>query len=160
MNPVTGQSAATEIRDAVKGWTGVEVHPHRFGGLEYQLFGIELGHLHGSRLLDIPFTKKVRDLLVAETLASEHHILKDSGWISFYLEKYEDTAHALWLLRVSYLYRAATLIGKRNKAAPLPLGEVEKEVGKLELPPALAEVFTGLIERRRTVVPQPWRSAT
>ena len=149
MNPITGQSAATEVRDTVTGWTGVEVHPHRFGGLEYQLSGIELGHLHGSRLLDVPFTKKVRDLLVSDDLAAEHHILKDSGWISFYLRITENTAHAVWLLRLSYLYRAATLIGKKNKNAPLSFEEVEREVERLELPSELADLFAGLLERRR-----------
>ena len=142
-------SAATEVRDAATTWSGVNVHPHRFGGLEYQLSGIEVGHLHGSRLLDVPFTKRVRDLLVARGLAAEHHILKDSGWISFYLRKPEDTAHALWLLKVSYLYRAATLIGKKNKVAPLSFEEVEREVGGLGLPADLADLFAGLLERRR-----------
>ncbi len=142
-------SAATDVRDAAGAWSGVSVHPHRFGGLEYQLAGIELGHLHGSRLLDVPFTKKVRDLLIAEGLAAEHHILKDSGWISFRLKRSEDTAHALWLLKMSYLYRAVTLIGKKNKAAPLSLEEVEREVKELDLTSDLADLFTDLLERRR-----------
>ncbi len=142
-------SAADEVKEIVGSWDGVSVEAHRFGGLEYQLSGIELGHLHGSRLLDVPFTKKVRDLLIEQDLAAEHHILKDSGWISFYLKKPEDTAHALWLLNVSYLYRAVTLIGKKNKDAPLSLEEVEREVKGLDLTPDLAELFADLLERRK-----------
>ena len=141
-------SAATEVRDTATSWSGVSAHPHRFGGLEYQLSGIELGHLHGSRLLDVPFTKKVRDLLIEQGLAAQHHILKDSGWISFYLKKPEDTAHALWLLNVSYLYRAVTLIGKKNKDAPLSLEEVEREVKELDLTPDLADLFADLLRRK------------
>ena len=145
-------SARTEIREVAESWAGVRVHPHRFSGLEYALSGIELGHVHGNRLLDVPFTKKVRDLLVAEGLAEEHHILEDSGWISFYLKTREDTAHALWLLKVSYLYRAATLIGKKNKDAPLSLEAVQREVETLNVPPDLADLFKGLTERRRANV--------
>ena len=148
-------SAATEVRDAATTWSGVNVHPHRFGGLEYQLSGIEVGHLHGSRLLDVPFTKRVRDLLVARGLAAEHHIPKDSGWISFYLRKPEDTAHALWLLKMSYLYRAVTLLGKKNKAAPLSFEEVGQEIETLELPPELADLFAGLLERRKSSLSLP-----
>ena len=145
-------SARTEIREVAGSWAGVSVQPHRFGGLEYGLSGIELGHVHGDRLLDVPFTKKVRDLLITAGLAAEHHILKDSGWISFYLETQEDTAHALWLLKMSYLYRAATLIGKKNKDAPLFLEAVQREVETLNLPPDLADLFGKLLERRRANV--------
>ena len=144
-------SAANEVREAAQRWDGVSIHPHRFGGLEYQLSGIELGHLHGNRLLDVPFTKKVRDLLIAQGSAEKHHILKDSGWISFYLRNPESTAHALWLLRVSYLYRAVTLIGKKDKA-PLSVEEVEQEVNKLNLTPDLADLFADLIARRKPKV--------
>ena len=145
-------NAATKVKKVVGAWEGVSAHAHRFGGLEYQLSGIELGHLHGSRLLDVPFTKKVRNLLIEEGLASEHHILKDSGWISFYLKKPEDTAHALWLLNVSYLYRAVTLIGKKDKDAPLSLEEATQEVEELNLTPDLAELFAALLERRKANV--------
>lgn len=148
MNETPGMSAAIEVRESVTTWSGVSAHPHRFGGLEYQLSGIELGYLRGSRLLDVPFTKRVRDLLLAEGLASEHHILKGSGWISFYLKGPESTAHA-WLLRVSYLHHAVTLIGKRDKDAPLSAEEAEREVEKLGLSSDLADLFAGLIGRRK-----------
>ena len=94
--------ASDTIRNAVLTWEGVEALPHRFGGIEYQLQKRELGHIHGDHMLDIPFPKKVRDELVAAGMAEPHHLLPDTGWISFYLLKSADVERAIALLRRSY----------------------------------------------------------
>ncbi len=39
----------------------------------------EIGHIHDDHLLDIPFPKKVRDLVVAEGRGQPHHILPEYG---------------------------------------------------------------------------------
>ncbi len=83
-------------------WEGIEAHPHRFGGTEFRLGGREIGHMHGDSLLDIPFPKRVRDELVAAGRAQPHHILPESGWISFFLRQPEDVAAGIALLRRSY----------------------------------------------------------
>ena len=83
-------------------WEGVEALPHRFGGIEYQLQKRELGHIHGDHMLDIPFPKKVRDELVVAGMAEPHHLLPDTGWISFYLLESADVERAIALLRRSY----------------------------------------------------------
>ena len=55
---------AERIHDAivgeVSGWPGVTTGRHRFGGVEFRLERRELGHLHGSRLADLPFPLLVR----------------------------------------------------------------------------------------------------
>ena len=94
--------AAQTIREAVLTWEGVSQEPHRFGGIEFRLGKRELGHLHGNRLLDIPFPLRVRDELVGSGRASPHHVLPRSGWVSFYLKTEEDIDRALNLLRLSY----------------------------------------------------------
>jgi predicted DNA-binding protein (MmcQ/YjbR family) len=76
--------------------------PHRFGGLEYRLGTRELGHIHGDALVDIPFPKKVRDEIVNNKLAQPHHILPETGWISFYLRKEDDVQKVIELLHRSY----------------------------------------------------------
>ena len=83
-------------------WEGVSTAPHRFGGVEYRLGTRELGHIHGDHLLDIPFPKKVRDEVVEAGLAEPHHILPETGWVSFYLREEEDVQKAIALLRRSY----------------------------------------------------------
>jgi predicted DNA-binding protein (MmcQ/YjbR family) len=77
--------------------------PHRFGGTEYRLGERrELGHIHGDTLVDIPFPTKVRNELVAAGRAEPHHLLSDSGWISFYIREAADVERAIELLRLSY----------------------------------------------------------
>ncbi len=39
----------------VTGWPGVKEKPHWFAGVEFRVNGHEIGHLHGSRLVDLPF---------------------------------------------------------------------------------------------------------
>ena len=83
-------------------WPGVSVQPHRFGGIEFNLGRREIGHIHGDSLVDIPFPKKVRDEIVAAGRAQPHHLLPESGWVSFYLRQKEDLEQAIDLLRSSY----------------------------------------------------------
>ena len=71
------------ITQTLTSWEGVSTAPHRFGGVEYLLGTRELGHIHGDHLVDIPFPKKVRDEVVGAGLAQPHHILPETGWISF-----------------------------------------------------------------------------
>lgn len=95
-------SARSEIESAVLAWPGTSAHPHRFGGVEFQFGTREIGHLHGNVLLDIPFPTKVYDELIAAGLAQPHHVLPDSGWISFRIRAAEDIEAAIALLKRSY----------------------------------------------------------
>jgi Family of unknown function (DUF5519) len=90
------------IAAAVMAWPGVERAPHRFGGLEFRLGKRELGHLHGDALVDLPFPRKVRDELVATGRARPHHVLPDSGWVSFWIESPEQVEEAIVLFRLAY----------------------------------------------------------
>lgn len=98
--PVRG--AHERIRTAALTWPGVTAQPHQFGGEEYNLGKRELGHMHGDWLVDIPYPKKVRDEIVSAGRAEPHHILPNSGWISYYIRAAEDVDHAIELLRLSY----------------------------------------------------------
>jgi luciferase-like monooxygenase len=94
--------AALAIERAVTGWPGVVVAPHRFGGREFRLDRRELAHLHGDSLLDVPFPVTIRRQLVADGRASVHHVLPDSGWVSFQIRVREDIDKAIALIRLNY----------------------------------------------------------
>jgi hypothetical protein len=94
--------AQERIVAAVKSWQGVEIRPHRYGGLEFRLGKRELGHIHGDALVDIPFPKAVRNEIVAAGEAEPHHILPNSGWISLFLRRAEDVETAIRLLERSW----------------------------------------------------------
>jgi len=95
-------SARSEIESAVLAWPGTSAHPHRFGGVKFQFGTREIGHLHGNTLLDIPFPTKVHDELIAAGLAEPHHVVPESGWISFRIRKDADVQAAIALLERSY----------------------------------------------------------
>jgi Family of unknown function (DUF5519) len=97
-----GVGIGERIATAVMGWPGVERAPHRFGGIEFRLGKRELGHLHGDALVDLPFPRKVRDELVATGRARPHHVLPDTGWVSFWIESPNDVEPAIALFRLAY----------------------------------------------------------
>jgi hypothetical protein len=91
-----------QIVREVSAWPGVTTVPHRFGGIEFRLGRRELGHLHGSRLADLPFPVRVREQLVAEGKAEPHHVLPHSGWISYYIGGIDDVPPVIALFRLNY----------------------------------------------------------
>ncbi|MBI4418622.1 MAG: DUF5519 family protein [Ignavibacteriales bacterium] len=96
------RAASIIIEEAVSSWPGVTSHPHRFGGREYRMGKRELGHVHGNSLVDIPFPMKVRNQLIAEGIVQRHHVLPESGWVSFSIRQEGDAYKAIELLRMSY----------------------------------------------------------
>jgi hypothetical protein len=121
----------------VGSWPEVSVHWHRFGGREFRFRSAEIGHVHPGGIVDIPFPRSVRDALLDERLAEEHHWVPNSGWVTFRVRSQDESEHALWLLRLSYLRYAL-------KTAPDPRAMFERESERLHLSArfkSLLEVF-------------------
>jgi len=114
------------LETEVSAWRDVSVHPHRFGGTEFQFADAEVGHVHTNGTVDIPFPRSVRDALLARGLAEEHRWVPNSGWITFRMRREEDLSHALWLMRLSYLRYAL-------KHSPDPQKLLEEEGEELRL---------------------------
>jgi luciferase-like monooxygenase len=103
------------LEDEISAWPSISIHPHRFGGREFRFGSAEVGHVHAGGIVDIPFPRPVRDALLADGLAEEHHWVPNSGWISFRVRSAEDVKHALWLMRLSHLrYLLKTATDPRN----------------------------------------------
>ena len=94
--------AAERITTTVGSWPDVEVGSHRFGGVEFRLGRRELGHLHGDRIADLPFPRRVRDELIAQGSARAHHVLPESGWVTFPIVEPREVDRAIELFRLSY----------------------------------------------------------
>ena len=90
------------IEREVVGWPGVEEKAHRFNGVEFRVNGHEIGHLHGDSLADLPFPVRMRKELVEAGSAQVHHVLPQTGWVSYRIEGEEDVAGALDLFRKNY----------------------------------------------------------
>lgn len=92
-----------EIEREATSWPNVTTHEHRFGGREFRFGNREIGHYHEPQdLLDVPFPKRVRDELIEAGLAEKHHVLPESGWISFRVRDPGDINQATDLLKRSY----------------------------------------------------------
>ena len=94
--------ASEVIERELLSWPGVTVGEHRFGGREFRVGKIEIGHLHGSQVADLPFPRVERDEMVARGEVSPHHHLPNSGWVSFYIKNENDVPAALALFRRNY----------------------------------------------------------
>ena len=91
------------IRDEILSWPDVTAEPHRLGGLEFRLDKREMGHIHGDRLADLPFPMNIRNELVNSGRVSPHHVLPQSGWISYWITKGEkDIPSVVELFRMRY----------------------------------------------------------
>jgi len=128
------------IKQTVTAWPGVTVSPHRFGGLEFNLGGVEIGHIHHNGMVDIPFNSKIRSQLLAEHRAEPHHLLPETGWITFYIRSEADVEQAIWLFRLSYLFYASR---GSQKAALKGVLDVPSEVEALHPSDALLAAFNG-----------------
>jgi Luciferase len=83
-------------------WPGVSAEPHRFGGVEFRYGRKELGHIHGSRVADLPLPRAVRDEVVADGRAQPHRIMPYSGWVSFPISGPGDMRPLLDLFALAY----------------------------------------------------------
>jgi hypothetical protein len=95
-------SIREQVTAEVLSWPGVTSAPHRFGGVQFVLGKRELGHLHGDRLADLPFPRRIRDELVESGRAKPHHVMPESGWVSFWIEGKDDVPRVVELFRMSY----------------------------------------------------------
>jgi Family of unknown function (DUF5519) len=90
------------VAGVVKQWQGVEVSPHRFGGVEFRVGKREIGHIHVGGVADLLVSVRLRRDLVAAGRARAHHTLPHSGWISFRLRTEHDVPAAVELFRLNY----------------------------------------------------------
>lgn len=131
---------AKTLEDVVSAWSRISVHPHRFGGTEFLFGAAEVGHVHNNGTVDIPFTRPIHDALLAEGLAEQHRWVPNSGWITFRIRSEQDIAHALWLMRLSYLRYAL-------KEATDPRRLFEHESKELRLSPRFKSQFEPFVPK-------------
>ena len=127
--------------EEVSKWPDVTIHPHRFGGREFRFGKAEIGHVHPGGTLDIPFPRPIRDALLKGGHAEEHRWVPDSGWTTFQIRREGDFAHALELLRLSYLRYAV-------KTAADPHDFLKQEKEALKLLPEFVVLLEGVVPQQ------------
>jgi hypothetical protein len=104
--------ASKRITEQVGSWDGVTFRSHRYGGVEFRLGRVELGHIHGDHLADLPFPKAMRDELLSAGRAEAHHVLPDTGWVSRRIGSDADVEDVIGLFRLNY----ERVAGRRKKS--------------------------------------------
>jgi hypothetical protein len=94
--------AFEKVEKELMSWPGVTAGAHRFGGVEFRVAGREMGHMHGSSWADLPFPMSQRNDLVEKGRALPHHVLPESGWVTFYVKGDGDVPALLELFRMQY----------------------------------------------------------
>ena len=135
------------IVDAASDWPEMRVGPHRFNAVEFLLADHEIGHIHrDGGMLDINFPKRMRDTLVEEDRTGDHHFAPNTGWTSYRVRSDDDVDDGLWLLRVSYLYRALTQRRKPVGQAVLADIDVAAELDDLGVSDDVRAIFENVVE--------------
>jgi hypothetical protein len=94
-----------EIEAEVAKWDGITIGNHKYGGIQFNRNGREIGHIHGNGMLDIPLTRKLKLQFIEQGKLLDHHTIKDTGWSSFEIHTLTDKDRAIELLQESYLLR-------------------------------------------------------
>jgi hypothetical protein len=101
---------ALSVMEEVRRWPGVELRPHaspttpgEADGIEFRLFGRQIGHVHGDCSVHLSLTKALKASVVREELAQPLDLAPSSAWATFTPMTAEDAQRAIWLLRLNYV---------------------------------------------------------
>jgi hypothetical protein len=100
------QDLIAKIEQIILNWHTASAHAHAMGGREFRIEEKEIGHIHWNGDLDILFSKKIQEALLADQKVQTHKWIPNSGWTTFVIQTDADIEAAVELLRLSYLQKA------------------------------------------------------
>ena len=104
-----------DVEKEVLTWPDTTITTHKYGGLQFNYQGKELGHIHSNGLLDILLSRKIKnEVMQQDGRVQDHHSFKNSGWISFYMKCHSDKQLALELLEQAYKLHSEKELNNRN----------------------------------------------
>ncbi|HZY46614.1 MAG TPA: luciferase family protein, partial [Candidatus Bathyarchaeia archaeon] len=71
------------LQDWILQLPNVTKAPHRFGGTEYQVHGLEFMHTHGPSYLDIRLSREDQKKALESKKAELHRFAPQAGWVTF-----------------------------------------------------------------------------
>ena len=81
---------------------GVTKAPHRFGGVEFQVHGLEFMHFHGDTHLDIHLSKEDQTKVLGERKAERHRFAPEAGWVTIRIHSDRDLKNATEVVQLAY----------------------------------------------------------
>lgn len=156
LTPNEREAFALQVMNEVRRWPGVETRPlasptepGESDGVEFRLFGRQIGHVHTDCSLHLSLTKALKQMVVGERLAEPLAFAPTSAWAMFTPEMATDAARAIWLLRLNYVRL------RRQRMTPLAAASSEllqkHEAALGDLSSSVAEV----LQRTQARSPRP-----
>ncbi len=105
------QASQASIERELLAWTGVTKEPGRFNSTAYLLGRREIGHIHGNRVVDLPFPRAIYDEMIASGRAQPHHA-GVRGVVSVWLDDADGANRAIALLRMNYDRASAAAVAR------------------------------------------------
>ncbi len=107
-----GSSTYESLRAWILQLPGVREAPHRVGGVEFQVDGVEFMHSHGPSWLDIRLSKEDQTSVLKAGLALSHkaEVHAQAGWVSFQIENRRGLMNAKKVIQLAYENAKKTLI--------------------------------------------------
>ena len=96
------RSELQPLRDWIENLPGVTKAPHRFGGVEFQVHGLEFMHFHGDTYLDVHLSKEDQATILAESKAERHKFAPEAGWVTVRIRSENDLANARDVIQLAY----------------------------------------------------------
>ncbi|HEX9484977.1 MAG TPA: luciferase family protein [Gemmatimonadaceae bacterium] len=105
------EAFALRVIEEVRRWPGVEMRPHaspheagESDGVEFRLYGRQVGHLHGDCALHLALTKALKEAVIRGNLAEPlDEVAATSAWAMLNPITQDDAERAIWLLRLNYV---------------------------------------------------------
>lgn len=76
--------------------------PHRFGGVEFQVHGLEFMHFHGDSHLDVRLSKEDQAKVLGEAKAERHQFAPEAGWVTVRIRSERDLQNAREVVQLAY----------------------------------------------------------
>lgn len=90
------------FREWIESLPGVTNAPHRFGGVELQVHGLEFMHFHGETHLDVHLTKEDQTRMLSEKKAEHHQFAPQAGWVTIRIRSDKDLENAREVVQLAY----------------------------------------------------------
>jgi hypothetical protein len=92
--------------DALKTWMSglpeVSSGPHRFGGTEFKVEGLEFMHFHGDTYMDIHLSKEDQTRMLNERKAEHHQFAPEAGWVTVKICCEKDLQNPREVIQLAY----------------------------------------------------------
>jgi Luciferase len=150
------EAFALQVMKELRRWPGVQVRPHLNptspdpdDGVEFRLYGRQIGHIHHDCALHLSFTRALKQMVLEQGLALPLEQAGGAGWVAYVPELPTDAQRVIWLLRLNYVRLRRQRLSPDAAAASTLLREHEGALG--ELSPSIADV----LQRTQARAPRP-----